>query len=119
LPLFIVTTPLLTEQTEPGVALMVGVTPSLVVLATGKVDRYTALPGAPVKVTLGAIFVAVVLSVAVAAEYTSLAGTLAVTEQRPVPLVMVTVVPLALHEPVAVMVGTSPEVEVAAAEKLD
>jgi hypothetical protein len=59
-PFFIVTTPLLTEQTVPVVEVMVGVTPSLVVVVTGKVDKYAAEPGAPVKVTVGAIFSAVV-----------------------------------------------------------
>jgi hypothetical protein len=49
-----------TVQT-PAVPAMVGIVEAFVVAATGKLVLYTWLAGAPVKVTVGAIFVAVVV----------------------------------------------------------
>jgi hypothetical protein len=52
-----VTTLPLTVHTLPVVDLMVGMIPEFCVAATLKVDKYTALVGAPVNVTVGAILV--------------------------------------------------------------
>jgi hypothetical protein len=43
----------------PVVDVIVGVTPEFSVAATVNVDKYAALPGAPVKLTVGAIFTTV------------------------------------------------------------
>ena len=50
------------------VAVITAVVLALVVVATAKVDRYAALAGAPVKVTVGAILLAFVDWLAVAAR---------------------------------------------------
>jgi hypothetical protein len=49
------------------IAVIVGVTPEFVVATTVKVDWYPAVAGAPVNVTVGVAFVAVVACVAEAA----------------------------------------------------
>jgi hypothetical protein len=68
-PLFIVTRPaVLTEHTLAVVDEYFGATPEFCVVDTVKVDRYAALVGAPVNVTVGAILSAVVCCVAEAAE---------------------------------------------------
>jgi hypothetical protein len=55
LPVFMVTTPPLIEQAAAVVVVMVGVTPEFSVVTNPvNVDRYWALLGAPVKVTVGA-----------------------------------------------------------------
>ena len=51
---------LLTEQTLPVVDVMVGAIPEFSVAATVNVDKYAAYSGAPVKVTVGVSFSAVV-----------------------------------------------------------
>ena len=66
-PLFIVTVSPLTEHTLVVAELIVGVTPEFSVVPTVKLDRYAALVGAPVNVTVGVSFAAVVRWVAVAA----------------------------------------------------
>ena len=67
MPLAIVTVPLLIVQTEAGVAVIAAVVLAFVVAGTVNVDWYAAVDGAPVKVTVGAIFAALVVCVAVAA----------------------------------------------------
>jgi hypothetical protein len=52
---------------QPPLAVITAVVLAFVVVATVKVDWYAALAGAPVKVTVGAIFVAVVDWAALAA----------------------------------------------------
>ncbi len=64
-PLVIVTVFPATEQ--PPLAVITAVVLAFVVLETVNVDWYAALAGAPVKVTVGAILVADVVWVAVAA----------------------------------------------------
>jgi len=54
-PLTTVTTLPLTVQTEAVVVVMVGVTPLFCVVATVNVEKYGAVAGAPVKVTVGGI----------------------------------------------------------------
>ena len=65
-PLFMVT--VLPEMEQTPVAARVAVVLALVVAGTGKVDLEAALAGAPVKVTVGAVFVAAVDCVAEAAR---------------------------------------------------
>lgn len=64
-PLFIVTRSPLTVQTPVVFDVILGVTPEFCVVATLKVDKYTELVGAPVKVTVGAILITVLTAVTV------------------------------------------------------
>jgi hypothetical protein len=64
-PIVIVTVVPLIEQAPAAV--MVGAMPEFDVATTVKVDWYGAVAGAPVKVTVGATLVAVVVCVTVAA----------------------------------------------------
>lgn len=67
------------------------------VAVTGKLVPLADVAGAPVKLIVGVTFTALTFSLAVAAEYTLSAGHCASTVQVPVPLAIVTVVPLSVQ----------------------
>jgi hypothetical protein len=105
-PLVIVTVVLLIEHTLPALAVITAAVLAFVVVDTGKLKPYPSVLGAPVKVTVGAIVAAVAVCMIVAVPQFASAAHVAVTEQVPVPLVILTVVPLMEHTPLTLMVGT-------------
>ena len=105
-PLVIVTVVPLIEHTLPALAVMTAAVLAFVVADTVKLNAYPSVVGAPVKVTCGAILAAVAVCMIVAVPQLGSAAHVAVTEQVPVPLVMVTTAPLIEHTPLTVMVGT-------------